>query len=388
MRVSVLCPNLSSNAFARAHLLASLFAPEHCVQIAGPILGDGLWRPLADETTVDVTPIPFPEMAFSRSSFHEAVRKHWEIGLWKQRNAPLWNPRNIAKACINAFDVSTDASLLNLWISEWLLNRTKGITVSNRQLQRRFGGRLIPHARDTDALDPGRHDQQTSRALLGLDRSAPIVVFAGTPRSHKGVEDLIDALTLPQASRCHLLVLGIQNTRLDIRLADYAADMLGDRAHLFAPRPMKELGLFLSAATIAAVPQRETPASDGQIPAKLFDAMSMAKPIIATRVGDIPFVLGETGWLVEPRSPASIARAIGDILANPRLAAQRGAAARDRCILRFSERVAREELLRALGDVRPTSAFRTLQRRSSSPTGMEQREEELIQQSPTSSPPV
>ena len=39
----------------------------------------------------------------------------------------------------------------------------------------------------------------------------------------------------------------------------------------------------------------------------------MAKPILATRVGDIPHILGDTGYLVAPDSPQQLAEAIESV---------------------------------------------------------------------------
>jgi glycosyltransferase involved in cell wall biosynthesis len=64
--------------------------------------------------------------------------------------------------------------------------------------------------------------------------------------------------------------------------------------------------------------------------------MAMAKPVLATRVGDIPQILGETGYLVEPNSPEQIARQIEWIFTHLDEANARGKAARERCIEHYS----------------------------------------------------
>jgi glycosyltransferase involved in cell wall biosynthesis len=88
-------------------------------------------------------------------------------------------------------------------------------------------------------------------------------------------------------------------------------------------------------ADIIAIPQRRTSDSVGQIPARLFDAMSMAKPIIATRVSDIPKVLEDCGYLVDPSEPSQLADCIQYILSHPGEAKAKGHAARERCKQRY-----------------------------------------------------
>jgi glycosyltransferase involved in cell wall biosynthesis len=92
----------------------------------------------------------------------------------------------------------------------------------------------------------------------------------------------------------------------------------------------------VAAADIIMVPQRNSPAALAQFPLKLTDGMAMAKPIIASRVGDIPDILADTGYLVEPSSPEEIVIQIKTIFEDLEQAQKRGEAARKRCIQYYS----------------------------------------------------
>jgi glycosyltransferase involved in cell wall biosynthesis len=59
--------------------------------------------------------------------------------------------------------------------------------------------------------------------------------------------------------------------------------------------------------------------------------MAMGKPIVATRISDIPEVLGGCGYLVDPNEPSQLADAIQYILSHPDEALLKGHAARERC---------------------------------------------------------
>ena len=93
---------------------------------------------------------------------------------------------------------------------------------------------------------------------------------------------------------------------------------------------------IVAAADVIVVPQRNTPAALAQFPLKLTDGMSMAKPILATRVGDIPDILGETGYMVDSSSPEQIADKIEFIFHNFAEAIEKGKKARERCIKYYS----------------------------------------------------
>jgi len=62
----------------------------------------------------------------------------------------------------------------------------------------------------------------------------------------------------------------------------------------------------------------------------------MAKPILSTRVGDIPAILGGTGYLVDPNSPAQISQKIQWIFQNLTAANFQGMKARERCVEKYS----------------------------------------------------
>ena len=44
------------------------------------------------------------------------------------------------------------------------------------------------------------------------------------------------------------------------------------------------------------------------------EAMSYGKPVITTDVGDAAMIVNNTGWVVPPRNPASLAAAIESVL--------------------------------------------------------------------------
>jgi glycosyltransferase involved in cell wall biosynthesis len=115
-----------------------------------------------------------------------------------------------------------------------------------------------------------------------------------------------------------------------------AREALGDRVTVFGMQPFARVPEFISAADVVVVPQRRTRATQWQMPAKIFDAMAMARPVVATAVSDIPAVLDGCGWVVDPDSPDALARAIAEVIDDPARAEAAGAEARSRCVERYS----------------------------------------------------
>jgi glycosyltransferase involved in cell wall biosynthesis len=116
------------------------------------------------------------------------------------------------------------------------------------------------------------------------------------------------------------------------------------RVRVVGEIPFDDVPRVLAAADVVAVPQRATTDTIGQVPAKLIDAMAMARPIVATDVSMIPAILDGCGVVVPPGDPPALAKAVADLLADPSRAGDLGRRARERCIAHYSFAAARATL--------------------------------------------
>ncbi|MEA5580860.1 glycosyltransferase family 4 protein [Nodularia harveyana UHCC-0300] len=224
-----------------------------------------------------------------------------------------------------------DHPLYVKWI-EKLVSRANAITIDTQFLQQRFGGVYVPNGKDTAMFDPNKYDAEVSREYYGLSQWR-ILMFPGAPRPHKGVEDILIALEqLNQADLRLVIVGGSPYDNYDQQLMEKWGRWI-----IKLPKcPIEMMPHVLAAAHIIVVPQRDTLTARAQFPLKLSDGMAMAKPILSTMVGDIPEILGETGYLVQPSCPEEIAQKIQLIFENIELANERGKRARERCIEKYS----------------------------------------------------
>ena len=253
----------------------------------------------------------------------------WEIGFFS-RSGP-WG--RIGRA----LNVANPNGLPWTWLAEKLVSRADAITVASRFLERRFGGTLLPHARDTEAWDPGRYDRAATRRRLGVD-GEKVVMFLGTPRGHKGVDDLVEAVG-SLGPGVILALVGVDAARSGAQRWSAPAYV-----RVTGEIPFDDVPRYLIGADVVVVPQRDTMDTVGQVPAKLFDAMALARPIVSTSVSMIPEILEGCGVVVEPGNVGALAGAIKRLLDNPVDAADLGRRARERCESRYSFRVARATL--------------------------------------------
>ncbi len=217
------------------------------------------------------------------------------------------------------------------WMESWV-NQADAVTVHNKFLQQRFGGISVPNGKDTSLFNPALYNPDDSRNRYGLS-GYRILMFPGAPRPYKGLEDVLMALDKINQPDLKLVIVGgspydnydeqLQQRwgRWIIKLPKYPANVMPD---------------VVAAAHVVVVPQRDTPETRAQFPLKLTDGMAMAKPVLSTNVGEIPDILGETGYLVEPASPEQIAEQIKLIFENLDIANERGRQARERCVEKYS----------------------------------------------------
>jgi glycosyltransferase involved in cell wall biosynthesis len=225
-----------------------------------------------------------------------------------------------------------DDAAYTRWM-ETFTGRATAVTANTRLLCDHFRAVHVPSAKDTAQFDPARFDADACRRTLGLD-GVRVIMFPGTPRPHKGVEDVLEALALLGWRDARLVLVGgreVGHTYADSLEARYGQWML--RLPRFG---VEDMPAVVAAAHVVAVPQRDTPVARAQFPMKITDAMAMAKPIISTRVGDIEEALDGAAWLVAPSSPREIAGALETIFADPTEAERRGREARRRCESTYS----------------------------------------------------
>jgi glycosyltransferase involved in cell wall biosynthesis len=243
------------------------------------------------------------------------------------------NPKKLARDLVYAKGAlrHPDHPLYLQWL-EKLTSQADLITTHNQFLQQRFGGIKIPNGKDTDLFDPAKYNAQESKIKYGL-ADHKIIMFPGAPRPYKGVEDVL--IALQQLNRLDLklaIVGGSPYDNYDRQLQEkYGPWMISLPCF-----PINQMPEIVAAADLIVVPQRDTPASVAQFPLKLTDGMAMAKPILATLVGDIPEILADTGYLVEVNSPNAIAKTIELIFDDFEQAQAKGLSARQRCIENYS----------------------------------------------------
>ena len=371
-RVTIVSPNVATNCLGRALLLAELLAGEAQVQIVGIQRGPSIWAPalrskipvhahawhggvgyapaaarwLGDIAGDDVMIVSKPLLysfglaLMARKSWRRLIIDidDWETGFAqfgantaksKIEAAALRGLTYLRRGAMNAFVVTR--------LLEAAASRVPVRLVSNRWLQRRFGGDLLYHVRNPDVLDPAR----TVSLPPMLPRERVWVGFVGTPRPHKGLEILVEAMARQSGPNAPGLAVIGADPDLDPGIAYARSRLPPERFRALPPFDFERLWEHVGAVDIIAVPSLDVPASRGQIPAKVFDALAMAKPVVATAVNDLEDIVEGCGFVVPPAAVTPMADAIARLAASSELRARLGQAGRRKLIERYSYDVGR-----------------------------------------------
>lgn len=187
---------------------------------------------------------------------------------------------------------------------------------------------FYPNAIDPQIFDPSRFDAEArgrKRQELGVPADAQLLTFVGTFGTWHGTDVLASAIRrLADGSRAwlderrvHFLYVG--DGALGPRVREILGEGLAPYVTLAGMRPQGETPATLAASDILLSPHVPNP--DGTpffgSPTKLFEYMAMAKPIVASELDQIGWVL--KGWRPgeEPPAKGAAGRAQAALLAEP-----------------------------------------------------------------------
>ena len=199
---------------------------------------------------------------------------------------------------------------------------------------------VVPNGVDVRRYLPDA-DKRKQRKKLGLDSEARIISVVATFKEQKGHRYLIEAVPSLKNRFPDLLILLIGDGELKQELENLTNQSdLSDTIKFLGARG--DIPDLLSASDLFVLPSLW----EG-LPMALVEAMASGLPIVATEVsGSKQAILpGKTGLLVEPGNALELEKAIAQMLDEPELGRQMGAAARLRADEDFSaERQARDHL--------------------------------------------
>ena len=314
-KISIIAWDMAHNALGRAYLLADLLRSEYAVEIVGaifPRVGTELWAPLrscnrvtmkyfygadfpeqfsrmkeiAEQIDGDIIYVSKPKLPSIELAILATLHRNrpivldiddYEIGLFKKTD--LSTPEDVKekKRKLNQHRPQTE-----IWTRycESLIPLFDQITVSNEELQKKYGGVVLPHVRCEHDFNPGVYPRNEIRATLGFGSEDRVILFAGTLRMHKGLSGIVPAVELSRRLNCKLLVVG---TAPDADTREFLDSLDTASVRVLPDVPFHDLPGYLCAGDLVCLLQDPNSLTSlFQMPAKFTDALAMGIPVLAS----------------------------------------------------------------------------------------------------------
>lgn len=210
----------------------------------------------------------------------------------------------------------------------WAHRRADAVTVNSRAslefVERAFGvaPKRLSHIANGVDFSSELPDREVARAELGIAPGAPVILGVARLASEKNLPLFVQVAASALASRpegvCMLAGAGPEMERLRSRVADTGQAQQFRILGLYdqVPRLLAAADLFLTTSDIEGTPNA------------VLEAMVAGLPVVATAVGDLPFIVreGESGFLLPQGDRDGLAEACARLLDDPSTSARFGQA--------------------------------------------------------------
>lgn len=375
MNVSFLVPNVGGSSLGFATAFARALATRHCVQILGPdIWGGGvmpIYRGCFDYQAIAAPRLyRFPEYWWQARRLGRAARGDvlfavkampQTVGVAlrekRRRGCPV-------VVCLDEWDGAlmarrSPAERRAFWRRHWMhpleenyyprVERTFSqadlVLSTSTFLQRKFGGMVVRMGADTDRFQPvSPADKAAVRAQLGLDAGHRVIVFGGVVRPHKGVELILQAMARANEPALRLLVVGpVTDTLRELLNGPHGGQIVAA-----GNRPLDEMPRWLGAGDFTVLPLADDLLAQSQVPCKVFEAMAMGLPVLASQVSDLPEIVAGAGATFPAGDVDALAGLLRQWIREPSVLAAYAREARRRAVESYSASVMRSQLLAAV----------------------------------------
>lgn len=302
------------------------------------------------------------DLAASLPVHSHLIRHRWDVGvLWRLRRLFLqerldgivtvgagdkmfWG-RLAARACRLPVVISAlhstgwpdGVGTANRWLTPWT-DAFVAVADAHGKFLHEFEGfpaskvRVIPNGVDTDRFVFSPEARRQLRLEWGWDENVPVVGVVAALRPEKNLRLFLQAasVVLSQTPEAGFVVVGAGPEESVLR--DTAAQLgIAERVRFLGLR--KDTPDILAAIDVFAL------SSDNEAsPVSILEALSVQRPVVATRVGSVPETVqeGVTGRLVPPGEVTPMANAWLGLLREPDERAAMGQRGRDRVVARHS----------------------------------------------------
>ncbi len=243
------------------------------------------------------------DLVYERYSLFSTVIAECGVPGILEVNAPLIDEQRTHRVLVDeqaadaALQEQVQAALATICVSDpvrdWVIARTEGTRVFT-----------VPNGVNVHRITPQPESP-----------GAPVVTFVGTLKPWHGVDVLLRARAQAHKDwKLRIIGDGPMRAELDdlARSLGIDVDFRGAVAPDAIPQHMAG-----TAIGVAPYPAMDTESDQYFSPLKVYEYMAAGLPVVASRVGQLPEIMGESAYLVPPSDPEALAEALDALVANP-----------------------------------------------------------------------
>ena len=243
------------------------------------------------------------DLVYERYSLFSTVIAECGVPGILEVNAPLIDEQRTHRVLVDeqaadaALQEQVQAALATICVSDpvrdWVIARTEGTRVFT-----------VPNGVNVHRITPQPESPGT-----------PVVTFVGTLKPWHGVDVLLHARAQAHKDwKLRIIGDGPMRAELDdlARSLGIDVDFRGAVAPDAIPQHMAG-----TAIGVAPYPAMDTDSDQYFSPLKVYEYMAAGLPVVASRVGQLPEIMGESAYLVPPSDPEALAEALDALVANP-----------------------------------------------------------------------
>ena len=326
------------------------------VTAAGPARfhGDFGWHTLEPRADEPCTVIPLP-VHFSRSmqvmlyghGLTALLHQSWDL-------VHCWEEPYVAAAAQLALATPGDVPLVfatfqNIskvypppfrWIERYTLARASGMIafgqtvfdVLSRRVRPDTPIRVIPPGVDVTQFKPDRGGRLDVFRQYGWGEGPPVIGFLGRFVPEKGcrwLTSVLDGIAQPWRA----LFVGSGPLASELRAW---SQRYGDSVRIETGVQHRDVPRYLNAMDLLCAPSQTTARWREQFGRMLIEAFACGVPVVGSDSGEIPHVVGDTGYIIGERDVAGWTDTIERLLADPSLRAELARRGRQRAATSFA----------------------------------------------------
>lgn len=239
-----------------------------------------------------------------------------------------------------------------LRLRKWLSHVAALIAPSHERVEAAYEvgyvghGYYVPNGVDIDKFSVNYKARQTLREKWKIHDDEPVILLASRLEKVKGGTDFAHACNALSGLRCKIVVAGDGSERQSMEGA-FADSGISDQVLFLGGIPNPRMPEIYSAADLAVLPSHMEATSISGL-----EAMACGLSQVGTSVGGIPELIvdGETGFLVPPRNPTALGRAIRKLVEDQECRRSFGAQARKKAVAEFAWPKVTKQTLEILAD--------------------------------------